>query len=485
MMMQIGFSVTKNRAHAGFLSRVAFLPVLLAFIGGCSIWPNRVDNPVFPHRLPPRINTIVIEPFSQNFSAEIASADVTYLQNELRKQLESRPDMLTVDEPPHELPSVAFLSGTVTGFQVRERQGDGIYVRSIEMSASIEIRFQASNDPPLRIDRKYSFQKVYLPQETVSTVLFDTQNALMELADTFVQALLPIVDTESMVIEDATDPDTRLKYAIPALANGNRYAAQNRFEKAILLWELVLYQPEYGAEDAGYRIARRALFYLGEEGMDDAELDRLRPLAASAPVTFVELRTNIRSELGEVSSMEDRILALANERENRIHLNIASAHHNLAEYYKFHKQKDLASFHYAMAYAHNPSDQNLDSWALVQGGRQMIPGGLAIQEAIRIYMRIPPPGYIRHISGPVQETVLPVSGLRNEEIQDRLDRIMAQASSPAFSGEDREGFEIQAAELPDIEALEPVPLEPVPLESIGPEDDFEPFEVPLDEDTIQ
>ena len=358
------------------------------------------------------------------------------------------------------------------------------------MSASIEVRFQASNDPPLRIDRKYAFQKVYLPQETVSTVLFDTQNALMELADTFAQALLPIVDTEPIVLEDATDPDTRQRYAIPALANGNRFAVQNRFAKAILLWELVLFQPEYGPEDAGYRIARRALFKLGEEGMNDADLDRLRPLAANEPATFVELRAKIRSELGEVSPMEDRILALANERENRIHLNIASAHRNLAEYYNLHKRKDLASYHYSMAFAHNPSDHNLDSWALVQGGRQLVPGDLSTQEAIRIYLRIPPPGYIRHISGPVQETVLPVSGLRSAGIQDRLDRITAPTSSPAFSEEDSEDIEIQAAELPDFEELEPVPLEPVPLEPvplepIGPADEFEPIEMPLDEDTIQ
>lgn len=479
MILQIDFSGTKVRIRPGYLSRAVIVWVMLAFAGGCSILPNRVETPVFPYRLTPRINIIVIEPFSQLFSAEIAEADLAFFENELRTQLESRPDMLTVDEPPHELPSVAFLSGTVSGFQVRERQGDGIYMRTIEMSASIEVRFQASNDRPFRIDRKYAYQKVYLPDETVSTVLFDTQNALIELADTFAQALLPVGENPPIILEDATDPDTKETYVVPALANGNRFAAQNRYGKAITLWEVVLFQPEYGPEEAGYRIARRALFKLDEEGMNGEDLDRLRPLAANPPVPFVELRTKIREVLGKISPMEDRILALANERENRVHLNIAAAHRNLAEYYSLHKRKDLAVYHFAMAFAHKQSEQNLDSWGVMQSGRQLIPGGLSDLEALRIYLRVPPPGYVHHIIGPVQETVLPVSGLRVEEIQDRLDAIASQSNNPAFSLMESTVIEVEATELPDFDELEPVPLEP-----FDADDGFEPIEVPLDEDDI-
>ena len=55
-----------------------------------------------------------------------------------------------------------------------EYDADGIYLRVIDIAAEIGVEFQATDDPPVEVLHSFSYQKIYLPGETVSSVRFDT-----------------------------------------------------------------------------------------------------------------------------------------------------------------------------------------------------------------------------------------------------------------------------------------------------------------------
>ena len=181
---------------------------------------------------------------------------------------------------------------------------------------------------------------------------------------------------------------------------------------------------------------------------------------------FVAFRSAVRRALGAKIPEEAQIVELSSIRLNRAHYSLAAAHLNLARAYRPRRQFDLAAYHFAMAFAHNPSEAALDGWGQVQAARNLVPGGLENRSAMRLYLSIPPPATARHLPGKFDEAVLPESSIRTEGIAARIRRIAG--------GENGGGGDLGPIEV-EIEPVLLEPLESAVIESVAPAD-LEPLE---------
>ncbi|MCH8882738.1 MAG: FolB domain-containing protein [SAR324 cluster bacterium] len=278
--------------------------------------------------------------------------------------------------------------------------------------------------------------------------------------------LFPGEPPDETTIEAALDPDTGEEMATPLLTKGNRFAGEGAVDQAIYYWELSLYAPEEESVPELYKLTRRTLNLLRGEGIAEETLEALTGLVDAPPVDFVDFRSAVRRALRAKIPEEAQILKLSSIRLNHAHYSLAAAHLNLARAYRPRRQFDLAAYHFAMAFAHNPSEAALDGWGQVQGARNLVPGGLANRSAMRLYLSIPPPATARHLPGKFDEAVLPESTVRTEGIAARIRRIVG--------GENGGGGDLGPIEI-EIEPVLLEPLESTVIESFSPED-LEPLE---------
>jgi hypothetical protein len=103
-----------------------------------------------------------------------------------------------------------------------------------------------------------------------------------------------------------------------------------------------------------------------------------------------------------------------------------------------------------MAWAHTRDPELLQAWKAIQVERQLLPGGLNDEQAIKLFLSQPPPNTAHHLPGPFDAKVLPASPERDEGIAMIIERAGGVTSS-----QPQEPIELE---------LEPTPLEPVLLE---------------------
>lgn len=459
-------STTRGRFWTRWSSAAAV--VLLA--GACTLLIDADPEPGAelgePSVFTPRIEAVVVPPFTRAEGVQINPDDMEFLRQRLREILERHPPLETFDEPPDELPGVATLRTEFTRYRVEEVGGDAFYLRTIDLGIRIAIEFQASEDEPLEIRKAYSYQKLYLPEQDVTALLFDLQTALIETAALVEIELFPGEPPDETTIEAALDPDTGEEMATPLLTKGNRFAGKGAVDQAIYYWELSLYAPEEESVPELYKLTRRTLNLLRGEGIAEETLEALTGLVDAPPVDFVDFRSAVRRALRAKIPEEAQIIKLSSIRLNHAHYSLAAAHLNLARAYRPRRQFDLAAYHFAMAFAHNPSEAALDGWGQVQAARNLVPGGLANRSAMRLYLSIPPPATARHLPGKFDEAVLPESTVRTEGIAARIRRIVG--------GENGGGGDLGPIEI-EIEPVLLEPLESTVIESFSPED-LEPLE---------
>jgi hypothetical protein len=220
---------------------------------------------------------------------------------------------------------------------------------------------------------------------------------------------------------------------------------------------------------------------LREEGVPEDVLAKLEPLTVEPAMEFVSFRDMLRGALGGPSPHADRVAELSDYRAARAHANLAAAHLNLARLARAQRQLDLAAYHFAMTWAHTRAEGALQAWQTLQRERNLIPGGLGAEDAIRLYLRIPPPATAWHLPGPFDEGVLPASPLRAEGIRAQIRRAGGIASPPP-QAESVAPVEVQVEPVPPGQRpgarQAPVPaVQPVPLDELPPPQDV-PLEAP-------
>jgi hypothetical protein len=220
----------------------------------------------------------------------------------------------------------------------------------------------------------------------------------------------------------------------------------------------VLYDPNGTNIEPKFKLSRLSLGLLRDQGVPDGDIQTISDLTEEGPLVYANFREELRDRFKGASPNEDRISEMSDYASFRAHQNLAAAHMNLANLYLAWRQRDLAVYHYGMAWAHTRSEAALEKWNQIQGDRKLIAGGTTSDATLRLYLRIPPPSTSNHLPGSFDELVLPPSKVRMEGIQEHLRRVAGNASPAAPEPVALPPVEVRAVELEG----QPVPVPAAP-----------------------
>ena len=381
-------------------------------------------------RLPSRIEAIGVPQFVNAPGVMLNDADREFLRKQIRAKFEEHPPLRTFDAAPSKLPGTAQLSGQITGYRSTDTKGSNVFVRTIDIEVWFELSYLASQDEPLRFSRAYSYQHAYLPSETISTQLFDFQNAALEFAGLVFAEFFPSTVLDDFDAVSAHDVESGLNVDVPRLQKANSEAKEGRYTKAVALWEQVLFNPNGSAVQPQFKLGRLALGMISEQGVPDSDLQLILDLVKQGPLPHEGFRAELRGRFQATSPYEDKISEWSDYAAFQAHTNAAAAHMNLGNLYSAWRQLDLAVYHFGMAWAHSRSESALEKWNHMQGERKLIPEGTVTDGALRLYLLLPPPGTSNHLPGSFDEIVLPPSKVRMEGIQDQIRRVAGNAPPP-------------------------------------------------------
>jgi hypothetical protein len=381
-----------------------------ALLGACS--PSfTLERPAPLALLPAEVDSIVVRPFDRAANVQMNDADLALLPRHLRDALTARERLRGYDQPPTVLPNTVVLTGRLERYAVRERRGEGLTLRTIDLEAELRVLDAKGETAGAVLRQSVSWQKVYAGTP-VSALELDLEDAVRELAGQFAQALAP---EPGGPVQLRSGSRTALVGGHPTLIKGNRFAVARRFRQAQLSWLRVLFDPIPASNPMGYRVDAATLNRLRAAGVSDALLERLGPLVGESPLPLVAFRARLRAAAGETLPNEGLILTLADLRTGIAHENLTAAHANLAAVYEIEGRVDVAAYHWARAWAHDPTPALLERWHTLQAQRKVLPRGLTEQQALELYLRIPPPETARVVPGAFERTVLPPPAFPPEE----------------------------------------------------------------------
>ncbi|MCH8199418.1 MAG: hypothetical protein IIA54_05055 [Chloroflexi bacterium] len=222
-----------------------------------------------------------------------------------------------------------------------------------------------------------------------------------------------------------------------------------------------MFDPTAPPTEETYRISLRSLFQLREDGLPAEVLEKLEPLANKANADLITFREFLREALGGPSPHDGKILGRAIHERDRIRLNLAAAHANLAAVNMVEKRFDLTAYHLARGYALYPLPGLAVDWGRVQKIRNLYPGELPEREALTLYLKAPSLRGLAVRPGRFEQEAIPISEFR--------DPLAATEQEPAPEGEmataeravkltpvklppTEEGARRQGGELPPIES---------------------------------
>lgn len=380
--------------------------LLLSALGGCGFLSFEV--PLEPPLIPEEVDSLVFSPFANAANVEINPVDLAKLDKRVRELFSTRERFRLFETPPTRLPNSAVVKGNLEAFSLQDKPGKGVYLRTIDLGAELSVYLLAGEEPLARVRRRISYQKAYPSAAGVSAPGFDLESAFRELAQLLVEGLAPQEQEVEVGLQDARDPASGADLTLPALRKGNRYAMDGQIGLAIQMWQRVLFDPtpEEG-EERTYRITTHALNQMRRAGVEEDLLERLQPLMGQSPLTLVPFRKALRAGLDGIQEREGLILTMADLNAASLHSNVAAAHANLGSYYRVRKHYDLASFHLARAYAHNPDPAMLERWAGLQKERNLNPGGMEDAPLMEQFLSLPPPATSLFIPGDFDLAVVP------------------------------------------------------------------------------
>ena len=382
--------------------------LVLGALGGSACGVLSFEIPRESPLIPEEVDSLAMSPFAPATNLEINPADLAKLDQHVRKLLSTRERFRLFEVPPTRLPNSAVVEGSLELFSIQEKPGKGVYLRTIDLEAELSVYPHDQDEPMARVRRRISYQKAYPGTDGVSAPGFDLENAFRELAQLLVEGLDPLLQGGEVGLQNAKDPNSGADLTHPALHKGNLYAMGGQIDLAIQMWQRVLFDPTpEEVERRTYRITTRTLNQMRRVGVEEDLLERLKPLMEESALTLVPFRKMLRAGLDGVHDREGLILTMADLNAASLHSNVAAAHANLGNYYRARKRHDLASFHLARSYAHNPDPAMLERWAGLQRERNLNPGGLEDGSLMEQFLSLPPPSTSMFIPGAFDLAVSP------------------------------------------------------------------------------
>jgi tetratricopeptide (TPR) repeat protein len=357
-----------------------------------------IQDPQRPALFGEEVDSVVVEPFrvAPNTKTGINEVDQGLFQELLSEEIRKRPFLRVFPEAPTELPNTIVLEGRLETFEVQDLPGKEVFLRVIHLGVELRVRRGGGTDEPQAIRRELSYQKVYVPSETIPVMSFDLRSAVTEIAEQLAEAMYPTAVSGDLPLATGSDPAAGLELGHPLLLRGNGYAADHRYDRARKLWRYLLFDPSFPEErEPGapklFRISPRTLKLLREGDMEEDVVKELEPLTRLEPEELVDFRELLRGALGGFVPEESELLTVADHRRDRVHLNLAAAHRNLALLDWLDGRYDRAVYHLARAYANYPEQEYLAKWLRIQKARKLLPKGYTNEEAITLHLRLPPP----------------------------------------------------------------------------------------------
>ncbi len=380
------------------------LGVLLA--GNAACHPAvRLEPSIVHGALAPEVDSVVVRPFEKAARVDLNAADLAALTQHLREALDARERLHSFAAPPTLLPNTVVLAGRLDRFAITERKGDGLTLRTIELEAELRVLPPQGDTPQRVLRRAVAWQRLY--PGTVSGLPLDLDLAVRELSEQLAQALAPQLPGPGQRLWDGRDPRTGVGTSHAALLKGNQFAGAGFFEKAIQSWQRVIFDPSLQAGATLYQVTPATLQQLRNAGLSEDVLGRMQPLVGPSPKNVAEFRRALHAAVGGILPNEGLVLTAADTRTANTHRNLSAAHANLATVYELQGRDDLAAYHWAHAWAHNPDPVLLERWHALQSRRRLLLGDLTDQQAVELYLRIPPPSTAGVMPGAFERTVVP------------------------------------------------------------------------------
>ncbi|MDH5751473.1 MAG: hypothetical protein OEZ59_03540, partial [Deltaproteobacteria bacterium] len=340
----------------------------LAVMAGCQAltWlaPAEKHSP-----LPPEIDRLVMEPVMRSVGVNLSDEQLTLFQTELMEAMNAHEGLSVLEVPPSYLPNTAVMAGVLRHYQFSEQwRGGGFLLRSIVLTLDFIVRPMEGKGELSRGSRTITWQKVYPPEAEnpegaeIPEADEDLKAAVRELGAGLAENQRPVPLPAPIVVDDAREIGSGKAWGVPALLKGNRYARGGVYEQARSLWRVVLFNPE-GNEPAGeslYRLTDRSLALLMQHGWSLEQVAVIEPLTRLGPLTLEDYREQLRQLRKGRLEDEGLILAVSEFHRERLHYNAGAAHGNLGMLFALEARYDLATYHLARAYLHNPAGGYLD-----------------------------------------------------------------------------------------------------------------------------
>ncbi|MEE8396891.1 MAG: hypothetical protein V3S29_12605 [bacterium] len=371
---------------------LAALVVGFTMLGwGCGL-AGRVEAPQREPMFGAGVDSVVVLPFTVAEGSPVSARDVSVLGQQLAAELAARPHLKIFEKAPTDLPNTITVAPRLILAQRREVSGTDFLLREYHLRVQMTVRRSGTEEPAKVIRRSYSYQKVVLADEEKPQPGETLRVIAGELAEQLAEALYPETGAEPFDLDTALDFSTGKAFARARLLLGNSLAEGNSFDMASNLWRLVLFEPiEEKDDETLFLLSARSLELLRQQGVEDEAVTALEAMMTDDPEELIEFRDRVRIVLGGVTEEEGKILVIAKFEDEVIHRNLTAAHANLGAVALFDKRYDIAAFHTARAYLTYPSPERLEKWAEIQRKRNMIPGDLSDEAAMRFYARLPPP----------------------------------------------------------------------------------------------
>ncbi|MDH4224209.1 MAG: hypothetical protein OEW12_01010 [Deltaproteobacteria bacterium] len=414
-------------------------PLLIFMLSACS-GSGVVSNPRLADPLPPVVDTLLVDPFRNQNASGLTIGDLNFFQDTLVAELVGRKKYKNPVSLKIKNPNVAHLEGEITRFAILELQGEGIFVRQVNITATVSFRqpYTQPEPPPIQITRGISYQiGFHLPAgRKRGGVATDVHGAIEELSHIFTEAFAPQESAEDIFLADMQDPDTGEMLGKPELLRGNLLAQNGDFDQAVRKWLLTLYNPQ-PEKTHEYRVNRWAVTEMKKAGVDQTTLAQLEPMMDQPPMEFADFREELKDHLGQDHPLLAEITKSCELEPYLMHGNMAAAHLNLAAFRRLTRQVDMEAYHLAMGYAHFPQKKVLEKWRKLQISRGQLTEEEPAEPALRFFLKLPAPTTLKLSRGNLENSWVEAPLLRSARVEPAGQMIPQPVKKP--SGEAASG----------------------------------------------
>ncbi|MGK5090625.1 hypothetical protein WDW89_01265 [Deltaproteobacteria bacterium TL4] len=223
-------------------------------------------------------------------------------------------------------------------------------------------------------DEIISFQQSYLGEDAIREIPsaeHEMQKLGQKLFQRFLEKLNPALRTKTLVLETGSAPVPWTAKLVdlghPGILSGNRFAVRGEYERAIKIWNYVIFAPyvfesseHFHFTDTVYaqlnaallpRVVIQPLLKLHEQTFNLIEIDRI----------LIKLLS--RDQFQNYGMI---IKSHARTSKNRDSKNLAAAHYNLGSVYQLLNKMKLAPYHFAQANAWSPKAKYAQAWTDIQ-----------------------------------------------------------------------------------------------------------------------